>query len=150
MDGLEPWQGGLLIASQAIRRSGFVRDGEAENIDPDPGKTCRYRPGRFQWPDCRALHCAGSCRYLAASGSKRGDRYDNSQIAKPGYLFSVGFICLALLDGDRGAHDDFAMGKRDVDAIFLERVPQREQHGAADIGQSVVAGRRSRSACRKV
>jgi len=38
MDGLEPWQGGLLIASQADQAIWFVRDGEAEILIRTPGR----------------------------------------------------------------------------------------------------------------
>ncbi len=38
MDGLEPWQGGLLVASQADQAIWFVKDGEAEIIIRTPGR----------------------------------------------------------------------------------------------------------------
>lgn len=38
MDGLEPWQGGLLIASQHDQAIWFVRDGEAEILIRTPGR----------------------------------------------------------------------------------------------------------------
>lgn len=38
MDGLEPWQGGLLIASQADQAIWFVRDGESEILIRTPGR----------------------------------------------------------------------------------------------------------------
>ncbi len=38
MDGLEPWQGGLLIASQHDQTIWFVRDGEAEILIRTPGR----------------------------------------------------------------------------------------------------------------
>lgn len=38
MDGLEPWQGGLLIASQNDQAIWFVRDGETEILIETPGR----------------------------------------------------------------------------------------------------------------
>ncbi|RFF28133.1 MULTISPECIES: SMP-30/gluconolactonase/LRE family protein [unclassified Wenzhouxiangella] len=38
MDGLEPWQGGLLVASQHDQAIWYVRDGEAEILIQTPGR----------------------------------------------------------------------------------------------------------------
>ncbi len=48
------------------------------------------------------------------------------------------FSLLAVRQGRRGLHNDFTMREGDRDAICFERIPQRQQNFAADVGQATL------------